>query len=231
MKIAIVEDNQVDSDHLQDLISQFSKAKNVEINTFVFNSGLNFLYEKVHEYDAIFLDIDMPGINGLSVAKELRDNNFSAPIVFVTNFENYAIEGYNVSAIDFALKPLNYSKFETIMLKINDNLERSSKYVFIKTNSSVQRINLDAIYYIESYGHLLYIITDQVKLEAWMSLKDIYKKLDSPSFVYANKSTIVNLRHVAGYKNGTISIGNHNVELTKTKKDAFLEALYSYINK
>ena len=231
MKIAIVEDNQVDSDHLLNLLNQFSKEKNVEINSFVFPSGLNFLYEKVHEYDAIFLDIDMPGINGLSVAKELRDNNFSAPIVFVTNFENYAIEGYNVSAIDFALKPLNYSKFETVMLKIIDNLEKASKYIFIKVNSSMQRINLDNIYYVESYGHLLYIVTDKAKLEAWMSLKDIYKKLDSPSFVYANKSTIVNLRHVAGYKNGIVNVGSHNIELTKTKKDTFLEALYSYINK
>ena len=173
----------------------------------------------------------MPGVNGLSVSKEVRENNFSAPIVFVTNFQNYAIEGYNVSAIDFAVKPLMYSRFETVMLKIVRSLGSASKTIFLKTNVSTLKIAIDSIYYAESYGHLLYVHADNGTYECWMSLKQFEKLVDSPSFVRINKSIIINLRHISSIKNSTIFIGEATFELSKSKKDSFNNAFYSYINR
>ena len=106
LRVAIVDDLTEDSQRLADYLEQFQREHNMEIKMDVYNASFEFL-EKYHgNYDVIFLDIEMPGSDGLEVAREIRTKDEAVGIIFVTGMAKYAVEGYAVHAIDFIVKPV-----------------------------------------------------------------------------------------------------------------------------
>ena len=103
MRIAIVDDEKLERERLQQYVQQFSEESGVEMETVTFASGDTFLeaYQKV--YDIIIFDIDMPGTNGIDTARKLRQTDTDVTIIFVTNIAQYAINGYEVDAVDLSL--------------------------------------------------------------------------------------------------------------------------------
>ena len=120
LRVAIVDDLTEDSQRLADYLEQFQREHNMEIKMDVYNASFEFL-EKYHgNYDVIFLDIEMPGSDGLEVAREIRTKDEAVGIIFVTGMAKYAVEGYAVHAIDFIVKPVGYYKGSTSFQQIFD---------------------------------------------------------------------------------------------------------------
>ena len=117
-KVAIVEDDRVASDTLKEYIERFAAEKNEKIEAEVFEDGLKFIGGYKPVYDIVFMDVVMPGINGIETAKKLREIDNGVVLVFITSMAQYAINGYEVDAADFLLKPVSYFTFSLKLAKI-----------------------------------------------------------------------------------------------------------------
>ena len=106
MKIAIVEDEIQYVNQLENQIKKYAIDKGVEIDTTIFSDGMSFIENYKPIYDAILMDIEMPHLDGMAAASELRRVDEDVPLMFITNAPQYAISGYKVRAIDYVIKPV-----------------------------------------------------------------------------------------------------------------------------
>lgn len=107
--IAIVEDNDMEAQVLKEYLQRYASEMDSTIEIVRFNSGFKFLDGYKAKYDAVFMDIEMPDMDGMTAARKLRTYDKNIAIIFVTNMAKYAINGYEVDALDYFLKPVHYS--------------------------------------------------------------------------------------------------------------------------
>ncbi len=150
MKIAIVDDDPKDAQVITDYLTKYEEETNSEIQMEVFHSSVEFLERYSGRYDLVFLDIEMPGSNGLEAAREIREKDAGVGIIFVTSLAQYAIAGYEVNAIDYMVKPIRYFTFKVklekaiyiVSRKHNDN-------ILVKTKDGIMRLSVSDILWIE----------------------------------------------------------------------------------
>ncbi|MDE6677179.1 MAG: LytTR family DNA-binding domain-containing protein, partial [Clostridia bacterium] len=158
MKIAIVEDKRTESDLVLSYIQRFEQENNIKIESVVFGDGLDFLENYNSDFDAIFMDIEMPHLNGMQTSERLRKINANVPLIFITNMKQFAINGYSVGATDFILKPVTYYRIETVIKKLLRSVEKfTEQEKVVHTGGGLKILKLSQIYYVEIRGHeLLY---------------------------------------------------------------------------
>ena len=168
------------------------------------------------EVDLMFIDIDMPDINGLDFVKTLRQR---PQIIFTTAFSEYAIEGFRVNALDYLLKPIGYNEFlkaankarmyfESILPPTSTE-EKRKEFLFIKADYKVNKISLDDIVYIEGMREYIRIhLVNGKSLMPHYSLKALEEQLPSGLFMRVHRSYIVNLDKVVTVQNSRIVFGD-----------------------
>lgn len=109
--IAIVEDVKAEADLLQGCLEQYRQDNHIVFQLHFFPDADTFLQTDTHTFDIVFMDVDMPGHNGIEASRVLRETNKTIVLLFVTNLAQYAIAGYEVDALDYILKPINYYSF------------------------------------------------------------------------------------------------------------------------
>ena len=196
-KVAIVDDLTEDSQRLADYLEQFQKEHDIELQTDVYNASFEFL-EKYHgNYDVIFLDIEMPGSDGLEVAREIRTKDEAVGIIFVTGMAKYAVEGYTVHAIDFIVKPVGYYNFAVKLEKAIQFFEkRQTKEILINGKEGIYRISAAYVYYIEKDRDDLLFHTVQGDFQMRGSIKMMKEKLAGAPFSECTSGCLVNLECV-----------------------------------
>jgi FixJ family two-component response regulator len=150
IRISLIDDDSQDITRLRGCLERYDKEHSIGFSYTLFDNAQKFLATDMSETDLLILDIDMPGLNGIEAAKLVRKTNALLPIVFVTNLFQYAIQGYQVNAIDYIVKPVEY---ESLSLKIERILEivrsLSSKKATVSTDKGTRVIDLNQIIYIE----------------------------------------------------------------------------------
>jgi len=184
--------------------------------------------------DLIFLDIQMPDMNGVDFSKTLSPDT---KIIFTTAFKDYAFDGFKVDAVDFLLKPFNYSEFlkaaNKAMERINPAEDRSNKtsrdnFMFVKSEYKQIKINLAEVLYFEGLKDYIKIwLTSQPKpILTLMSLKTIEEELPSEKFMRVHRSFIIALDKISAVERGQILVNNERItvaEQYKTKFQEFIE--------
>ena len=117
-QIAVVEDSSQESTSLISLLVKYEKENNLNFKIDLFQNGFLFLDEFEPNYDLIFMDIAMPGINGIDVSKKIREADEQVPLVFVTSLTQYALQGYKVGAIDYLVKPVTYDHLKITLSRV-----------------------------------------------------------------------------------------------------------------
>jgi DNA-binding LytR/AlgR family response regulator len=179
----------------------------------------------------LFLEIQMPGITGIQLAKMLDRKNL---LVFTTAFENYAIEGYKVNALDYLLKPFNYDEFLSAAIKVNNQFEIIEKkptgnvsddFIIVKTDYKLQQIALNDILYIEGLKDYIKIYRQNIEkpILSLMSMKIIEEKLPQDTFMRVHRSFIVNLNKIQTVERSRIIFGETIIPVSDNYKDKFHE--------
>ena len=189
---------------LKQIASYIEKTPFLELVKY-FSNALDALAE-IQEYDAdlLFVDINMPDLNGLDFVKSL---NNPPKIIFTTAYDEYALEGFKVDAIDYLLKPIGYPDFlkaankakEWFDLKNNkqDTVDSNDEFLFIKSEYRILRIDYNNIKYIEGMKEYVRIHTTNEKpVMSLMSLKKLSEQLPKDKFMRVHKSFIVNLKQI-----------------------------------
>lgn len=194
-----------------------------------FASGMEALaFVKNNAVDLIFLDIQMPDLSGLEMARMLAP---AVHIVFTTAYPQYAVEGFNLAAADYLLKPIGLSRFlqttDRITAKLSGavNDAKPNDYIFVKTGYDWARIDLDSLLYIEADGNYLTFHTLDRRVLTRMKLTEILEKLPCEAFVRIHKSYIISISKIDKIERHQITLAGRLLSLSATFRDDFLSKL------
>ncbi len=198
MNLAIVDDQQTDRTALHSYIQTYCQSHHIALHADQFDSGEAFLNGCSHtNYDLVFLDIYMGGIDGMTVARKLRENNESTLLVFVTTSEHHAVPSFRVRAFDYLLKPFDYSRLEETMLLCDRELSKHSRSIKVKEGRYWINILLQDIIYVDYSNHYVQIHTVQRIVKTYMPFQEFSSiLLTYPQFMICYRNCLINMDHV-----------------------------------
>lgn len=231
MHIAICDDNNDELSRIMTMLEDYSREHKGSITYEAFSNALDLIERmKLKSFDLLILDILMPGITGIDIAKELRDSGCEIPIIFLTSSREYAVESYRVGAEDYIMKP---ARRDEIFPSIDKQLARFTKeasYLTLKTANGILRLPFSQIVYVEVVNRkLLFMLVNGEVREAYGYLTDYEGALISDSHFYKpHRSYVVNLRHITELnKTGFVTMLGTTVPIAR---DAFAKAKAAYMS-
>lgn len=229
-RVAIVEDDQKYAQILEEYIKRYAQEEDQTIQTYVYADGMEFLSDKKIQPDIVFMDIEMPFLNGIDVSKRMREKDALVQLIFVTNLEKYAVQGYAVDAMDYLLKPVNYRIFhQTFAKAIVRARMNSRREITLHTSKGLQRVAVDHIYYLDLLKHHVFFHTMDGVIDVWGSLSEYEQILPGRQFVRCNSCYLVNLKMVTKQEKNKVYIGDEVLEISRGKKKDFLNALTEFV--
>jgi two-component system response regulator LytT len=187
----------------------------------VCNNALEALkYLKSNAVDLLFLDINMPQLSGIDFYKSLKN---PPKVIFTTAYSAYALEGFEVDATDYLLKPFSFHRFVKAVSKVNDLNDAKIDYIIVKSDKKLHQIKIEEIYFIEGLGDYIKIHLKNNFLVTYKSLKMMHTSLPKSIFKQVHKSFIIN-KNKLEYIEGNLAIINSNkIPLGQKYKKEFLD--------
>ena len=230
MKVAIIDDEKEEIANLIACLNYVSKKQGIEFDISSFTNGNEFIFGFKPIYDLIFLDIEMPNVDGLSLAKQIREIDYCVNLVFVTKLANLAIKGYEVFASGFMVKPINPKTFELKMSRILQLKKTYVKRKIVIDDSDRQVcVDFDDIYFIEIQGHYCVYHLKSCEYKEYINLSAVTKKLSDSAFVYVNRSSLVNLRYLKSFTSDNVDIGICKLPVARTRRKKLIEEISEYM--
>ncbi|MBQ8136388.1 MAG: response regulator transcription factor [Clostridia bacterium] len=230
LRVAAVEDNDRDAEYLMSHLKRFARENSVEIEAKRYENGILFLEGYRGEFDIVFMDIDMPAMNGMNTAKALRNVDAHVVLIFVTALARFALNGYEVDAFDFIVKPMQYNFFSAKMQRAVKKLSTEQRVkLLIKTNEKTVRLFADEIVYVNIYNHMLTFHTEEENVSTRGTMKDVLETLNNGSFAMCNKSCVVNLNHVQSIEGDEVVLtGGIRQQISRPRKTEFMQQLADF---
>ena len=192
--VAVVEDEKRERELIKKYLASFGEERGVVFNVHEFEDGLSFLSDYKSIYDVVFMDIELPGMNGMEASRRLREIDGNIVLVFVTNMAQYAIRGYEVGATDFIVKPVHYYDFRLKLERAVSHIDmQTQQKISIKIDDSIKCVRAGDIMYVEGIKHKLVFHTVNETLETYGTLKQVEAVLSGANFVRCNQCYLVNL--------------------------------------
>ena len=185
------------------------------------------------EYDIVLLDVEMKFMDGMETAKHIRQQDSKVVIVFITNAPQYAISGYEVDALDYVLKPINYFAFsQTINRAVGRIASRQHKYISLVGKGYAYKVDLFDLIYIEVEGHdlVFHMSRTDTTYRISASMKKIEKELDSNMFFRCSQGFMVNLEYVDEIGESDAVVAGARVPVSRAQRRQFIDALNNYMS-
>lgn len=179
----------------------------------------------------LFLDIQMPKITGLDFFRSLQH---PPPVIFTTAYPQYALEGFEVNALDYLVKPVSFDRFLKAVLKAKEYYEvrdknvadaAASEYFFIKADNKLVRILFDEVLFVEALQNYVTIHTTGKKYMTYLTFKSVEDYLPGDKFIKVHKSYIISASKIDSIEGNEIKIGQHHIPISRNQKDEVMEKL------
>ncbi|MFD2938645.1 LytR/AlgR family response regulator transcription factor [Flavobacterium notoginsengisoli] len=198
----------------------------------VFNDSLKALeFLNTQSVDVIFLDIQMPQLTGLQLSRIISKN---IKVIFTTAYPDFALEGFELNAVDYLLKPISFERFYQAVSKLNSepkieisNQSNLPDFLFVKTDgkNKFQKVFLTDILYVESLQNYVCIHTSKQQIITHSSLKNVIESLPDNEFIQIHKSYVVSLKHIESTDNFSVFINGKELPIGATFKEAFFDKI------
>ena len=232
--VAVVEDSDAEYDALKAQLERFaSESGKYAFECVRFCDAVNFLQNYKPMYDMVFMDIGLPGMNGFDAARKLREADDTVMLMFITNMSRFAVNGYEVGAFDFVVKPVRYASLRLKLLRAMERLDaaedRKISVPFSGRGGGTKVVSVSSIKYVEVMDHDIIFHTTSGDINSYGSLKKIESALQSDSFCKCNSCYLVNLKYVGGVRDFTVTVAGDELSISHAKKKDFLRALGAYL--
>lgn len=227
----IVDDEQIAREILETYVA---KIKNIHLLKSCKNVAEAFEVLHQTKVDLLLLDINMPEVSGLSLAKVIRGKT---KIIFTTAYREYAVDGFDLQAVDYLLKPISFERFLQGINKFFDlssikELEKKeltkktgSPYIFVRSDRKMLKLNFDDILYIESLSDYLKIYTSTTTITTRETISTLETKLPRQDFMRTHRSFIVAIQHINSYTSEWIEVNEKAIPISRSFKDIVIERL------
>ncbi len=230
LHIAIAEDDSNYVRQLKEYLDRYSRERGTPTEVSVFPDGDELVENYQAQFDLILMDVEMPFLDGMSAAAEIRKRDSEVVIIFITNMAQYAIRGYAVDALDYVLKPVSYFAFaQRLDRAIARMKRREQKFIVIPVKGGNQKLDVSQLFYVECQGHTLLYHTASGVYTSTGTMKEVEARLSGFHFYRGNNGYLINLEHVDGVQDGLALVAGERLQLSRPRRSAFLEALTNYL--
>lgn len=197
MHIAICDDSGTDREYVEEMVQRWIRTRGRTARVCQYSSAENFLFRAPEDggADILLLDIEMGAMDGVTLAKRLRQSNETMQIVFITGYSDYIAEGYEVSALHYLMKPVNEQKLFSVLDRAAERLQRDEKLLRLELSGETVCIPIYSVRYADVQGNYVSIHADRA-YTAKMTLRELESSLDN-RFYRVGRSAIVNLTRIA----------------------------------
>lgn len=230
LEAALVEDSGEQKEILQQYLKRYEEEKGVFFHLTYYPNGESFLadYGRI-PFSLVFLDIDLGKghPNGMEIAKRLREIDSHVLLLFITNLRQYVTEGYEVDALNYILKPVNYYSLSMTLDKAVKALSyEADQEILIHSKGSIRKIDLNTLFYVDIVRHEIVFHTEKEDIPSYGTLKPIESLLLAKGFFKVSNYALVNLKFVKKIDGFTIVMQDgKTLFLSRRRKKEFLEAL------
>lgn len=231
LKLAICDDDTSQRDYLFNVVTLWANKNShlIEIKQYEEAKPFLFDYSEEKDFDILLLDIDMPGTNGIELAKAVRRESSSVQIIFVTGYYEYFSDGFDVSALHYLIKPVDERKLYPVLDKAVQNLSCRQRSVLITTADGSIKVSLADILYIESENVYINIHTMHGTYHTRMTLGKFAEQLDE-TFFRVHRSYIVCLKYIKRITRTDITMTNgENIPIRRGLYDEVHAALIKHL--
>ncbi len=232
LRIAVCEDDDVQRDYILSLVAGWAKNKGISCETsgYVSAEQLMYSFDGDFPYQVFILDIQMGNMNGMELARKIREMDSKAAILFLTGVKDYALEGYEVGAVRYLLKPVREDEFFRIMDEVAEKEKETSVECFLlETGTTIQKLPFRDIWYVESQGHYLQMAYGDQKMQWKSSLGSVQALFEDHGFVMTRRGVLVNLCRVSRVgKTECVLDNGARVLVSRNRYKAVNEAFIQY---
>ena len=200
MNVVICDDSEKDLSQLRFYVERYFKEVNCHIDILTYKSGDDLLSDlaagKLSDTIIAFLDIFMPGIDGIDTAKKIREANSDMVIIFTTISMDHMLDGYSVYAMQYLVKPVKYPEIKDVLGKCMTKYADALRSIEVLSDRLTVKVYLKDIIYLEFSSKALYIHTTTETLKTFLPLSELEKQLENSSFLRTHRSYLVNMRYI-----------------------------------
>lgn len=229
-KIAICDDSTADQDYIMKLAHLWAKKMQHTIHTDVFPSAESFLFHYAghKDYDILLLDIEMGGMDGVSLAKKLRQDNEKIQIIFITGFPDFISEGYEVSALHYLIKPIGEDALAKTLDRAAANLKKAGRALVFSVNGETFRVNTGEILYVEALAHFCRFNMTEGAFEVRQNFSELEKTLGE-GFIRVHRSYLVQISCIKRISKTEVTLDNGDrIPLSRSNYQAVNQAFIRY---
>ena len=229
-RFAICDDNKTDSDYVLELVQAWASQRSIPVHTEQYMSAESFLFRYAEDkgFQILLLDIEMGHMDGVALAKRIRRENDDVQIVFITGYPDYIAEGYEVSALNYLIKPVMKEKLYAVLDRAMANLQKARKTILLPVEGEILKLETENIQYVEAFSHSIVITTKASVHEVRKSMSEM-EKLLGDGFVRCHRSYLVGLRFISRITKTTVILDNgKTIPVSRSAAPAVHRAFVSY---
>lgn len=229
VQIAVCDDEFHMCEMLRQQVSAFCAAHGVTAQIHAYTDPLALSCETIH-FDLVYLDIQMPHMDGMTLARQIRGKNPDCILVFITVLEEYSLEAFAVEAMDYICKPIDEARLVRSLTRALAQIQQENEAsILVQTAHWCKTVKMNEIYYCEVINRKIYLHTKEGVLEYYGKLKEIEQQLDA-RFFKCHRSYLVNLDYLKAYQEGQITLEHgEQIPVSRLRHQELMDKMLQYM--
>ena len=234
LKICVCDDMEEDIKYISSFVRDWADKKNIVVNIKSYSSAESFLFDYAEhkDLDILLLDIEMKSMSGVELAREIRKDNDTVQIVFITGFPDFVYEGYEVSALHYLMKPVSFEKLSQVLERAEKMLNKSEKSLFFTVDGENVRVPAGDVISVEAFAHFCTVTTKHSQIEVKNGITAIEKMLvemAGEEFIRCHRSYIVGVKFIKSISKTEITLDNGSkIPVSRNNYQAVNQAFIRY---
>lgn len=220
LKLVMCEDDLEQQIWLEAVLNEWAQTKGEKLELKKYASAESLLFDKEGwiDSDGLLLDIELKAMNGMALAKTIREEDCYLPIVFLTGFEGFVFEGYEVGALSYLLKPIDLNKLHRVLDQMLRQRQVVREVLILDCKEGRERVYLSDILYVESQGHNTIVRSEKSEHRCLEGISTVFEQLEGKGFIMPHRSFVVNIDKVSRVNKKTIGLdGGFEVPIARGK--------------